>query len=114
MGEEGVNKVQYGLCEIGELACKQALLFEHQRSEPRENARASGEASRGFSRVPLARLLFTGEYLTIFPRARMGSESTADEAEGLMGYLLRGHEGERNNCFSKIQLVSQKYREKKV
>ena len=24
---------------------------------------------------------------------------------------LRGHEGERNNCFSKIQLVGQKYRE---
>ena len=31
----------------------------------------------------------------------MGSES-----------LVRGHEGERNNCFSKIQLVSQKYRDK--
>ena len=25
-----------------------------------------------------------------------------------MGYWLRGHEGERNNCFSKIQLVGQK------
>ena len=34
-------------------------------------------------------------YLTIIPRARMGSESIA-------------HEGERNNCFSKIQLVGQK------
>ena len=45
-------------------------------------------------------------YLTIIPRARMGSESVAHEAEGRMGY-----EGERNNCFSKIQLVSQKYRE---
>ena len=30
---------------------------------------------------------------------------------GLMGYWLRGHEGGRNNCFSKIQLVGQKYRE---
>ena len=31
----------------------------------------------------------------------MGSESIADEAEGQMGYYkLRGHEGERNNCFS--------------
>ena len=30
---------------------------------------------------------------------------------GRMGYWLRGHEGERNNCFSKIQLVGQKYRE---
>ena len=28
-----------------------------------------------------------------------------------MGYWLRGHEGERNNCFSKIQLVGQKYQE---
>ena len=25
-----------------------------------------------------------------------------------MGYCIRGHEGERNNCFSKIQLVGQK------
>ena len=31
-----------------------------------------------------------------------------------MGYLFRVHEGERkrNNCFSKIQLASQKYRDK--
>ena len=35
------------------------------------------------------------EYLTIIPRAQMGYESIA-------------HEGERNNCFSKIQLVGQK------
>ena len=49
--------------------------------------------------------------LTISPRARMGSESIAHEAEGRMGYGLRGHEGERNNCFNKIQLVGQKYRE---
>ena len=40
-------------------------------------------------------------YLTIIPRARMG-------------YWLRGHEGERNNFFSKIQLVGQKYRDKKT
>ena len=38
----------------------------------------------------------------------MGSESIAHEAEGRMGYWLRGHEGERNNCFNKIQLVGQK------
>ena len=25
---------------------------------------------------------------------------------------LRGHEGKRNDCFSKIQLVGQKYRDK--
>ena len=42
----------------------------------------------------------------------MGSESIAYEAEGRMGYWLRGHEGERNNCFSKIQLAGQKYRDK--
>ena len=38
----------------------------------------------------------------------MGSESIAYEAEGQMGYRLRGHEGKRNNCFSKVQLVGQK------
>ena len=37
----------------------------------------------------------------------MASESIACEAEGRMGYWLRGHEGERNNCFSKIQLFGQ-------
>ena len=52
-----------------------------------------------------------GIYLKIIPRVRMGSETIAHEAEGWMGYWLRGHEGERNNCFSKIQLVGQKYRE---
>ena len=44
----------------------------------------------------------------------MGSESIAHEAEGWMGYWLRGHEGERNNCFSKIQLVGQKIKNEKV
>ena len=29
-----------------------------------------------------------------------------------MGYWLRGNEGERNNGFSKIQLVGQKYQDK--
>ena len=42
----------------------------------------------------------------------MGSKSIAHEAESRMDYWLRGHEGERNNCFSKIQLVGQKYRDK--
>ena len=51
-------------------------------------------------------------YLTIIPRAWMCSKSIAHEAEGRMSYWLRGHEGERNNCFSKIQLVGQKYRDK--
>ena len=55
---------------------------------------------------------FVIQSLTIIPRARMGYESIAHEAEDRMGYWLRGYEGERNNCFSKIQLVAQKkYRE---
>ena len=53
------------------------------------------------------------EYLTIIPRARMGSESIAHEAEGRMNYCLRGHEGEKNNCFSKIQLVGLNIENKK-
>ena len=44
----------------------------------------------------------------------MDSESIATGAEGRMGYWIRGHEGERDNCFSEIQLVSQKYRDKKT
>ena len=42
----------------------------------------------------------------------MSSESIADEAEGRMDYWLRGYESERNNCFSKIQPVGQKCRDK--
>ena len=38
----------------------------------------------------------------------MGYESVAHEAEGRMGYRIRGYEGKRNNCFRKIQLVGQK------
>ena len=38
----------------------------------------------------------------------MRYESIAHEAEGRMGYWLRADGGERNNCFSKIQLVGQK------
>ena len=38
----------------------------------------------------------------------MGFESTAHEAD----YWLRVHEDARNNCFSNIQLVGQKYRDK--
>ena len=42
----------------------------------------------------------------------MGSESIAHKEEDRMGYWLRGNEGERNNCFSKIQLIGKKYRDK--
>ena len=65
----------------------------------------SSEAARNEGGSP-------SEELTIIPRARMGSESIAHKAEGRMGYWLRGQEGERNNCFSKIQLVGQKYWDK--
>ena len=37
-------------------------------------------------------------YLTIIPRARLGSESIAAE----WAIDFRGHEDERNNCLSKI------------
>ena len=37
----------------------------------------------------------------------MGYESIALEAEGRMGYWLKGCEGQRNIRFSKIQLVGQ-------
>ena len=50
---------------------------------------------------------------TIILRVRMGSETIAHEAEGQMAYWLRGHEGEKKNCFSNIQLVGQKYGGKK-
>ena len=43
----------------------------------------------------------------------MGSEAMAYEAEDRMSNWLRVHEGEGNNCFSKFQLVGQKYRAKK-
>ena len=42
----------------------------------------------------------------------MGSESIAYKAEGRMGYRIRDHEDERNNCFSKLQLFGQKYQDK--
>ena len=44
----------------------------------------------------------------------MGYESIAHEAEGRMGYWLRGYEGEKNNCLSKIQQVGQKNIETKT
>ena len=43
----------------------------------------------------------------------MGYEAIAHEAGGQMGYWLRGYEGERNNCFSKILLVGPKNMETK-
>ena len=43
----------------------------------------------------------------------MGYESIAHEAKGRVGYQLRGYQGERNNCFSKIQQVGQKNSEAK-
>ena len=48
--------------------------------------------------------VLTVNYLTVLPWAWMGTESIAREAEG--------HEGERNNCLSKIQIGGQKSRDK--
>ena len=43
----------------------------------------------------------------------MGSESIAHSGHSAFGFMgFWGHEGKRNNCFSKIQLVGQKYRDK--
>ena len=42
----------------------------------------------------------------------MSSESIAHSAFGLIGYWLGGYEVERNNCFNKIQLVGQEFRDK--
>ena len=56
-----------------------------------------------------------GDYLlteSLLSQLEMSSARMSHEAEGRMGYWLRGHDGERNNCFSKIQLVGQKYRGK--
>ena len=44
----------------------------------------------------------------------MGSESITHDAEGRISYWLGGHEGDRNNCFSKIQLIGEKYRDKQL
>ena len=65
-------------------------------------------AGKGLKSCDLHRMHAQPYLLTIIPRARTGFESIAHEAEGRMGYSLRGHEGERNNCFSKIQLVGPK------
>ena len=42
----------------------------------------------------------------------MGSEPIAHDAEGWMSYWLRGHDGKRNNCFSKVQLAGEEYGDK--
>ena len=61
--------------------------------------------------IHFAYLVTIKSYLTNIPRAWMGSVSIAHEEDSRMGYWIRGHEGERNNCFSKIQLLGKKYRE---
>ena len=50
--------------------------------------------------------------ITIIPRAQMGSEPIAHDAEGRMSYWLRGHDSKRNNCFSKVQLAGEEYWDK--
>ena len=41
------------------------------------------------------------------PQIWIAYESTACEGEGQMGYWLGDHEGGRNTCLSKVQLVGQ-------
>ena len=54
----------------------------------------------------------------IIPRARMGSESISHEVDGRMSYRLTVPDSEPirargiYNCFSKIQIVGQRYRDK--
>ena len=43
----------------------------------------------------------TADTQEIFNNYSSSPESIAHEAEGRMGYWLRGHEGERNNCLVK-------------
>ena len=56
-------------------------------------------------------------FLPLFPTAEPGpglinNYSSSPNGLWVNSYWLRGHEGKRNNCFSKIQLVGQKYRDK--
>ena len=51
-------------------------------------------------------------FLTIIPRALVGSESIAHEAEGRRA--IDSEAMRASNCFSKIQLVGQKYLDKKT
>ena len=76
-----------------------ALVFVFVRSDDPSTALKKIDFQRR------SKLLKTERYLSIISRAPMGSESIGHEPEGRMGYWLRGPEGERNNCFSKIQLV---------
>ena len=76
-----------------------ALVFVFVRSDDPSTALKKIDFQRR------SKLLKTERYLSIISRAPMGSESIGHEPEGRMGYWLRGPDGERNNCFSKIQLV---------
>ena len=84
------------------------LLLYRAPRKPETNALAGCAIRRPFLPTDYRHMSWTLKYLTIIPRAQMGYESIAHEAEGRMGNWLRAHEGERNNCFSKIQLVGQK------
>ena len=54
----------------------------------------------------------SNSFLTIIPRARMGCESIAMRPKAKWSIDSEAITGERNNCFSKIKLVGQKYRDK--
>ena len=44
-------------------------------------------------------------YLCVIKKVFNNYPWSTNEAEGQMGYGVIAHEGERDNCFSKIQLV---------
>ena len=51
-------------------------------------------------------------YITIIPRARMGSESIVMRPKAEWTIDTEAMRVRGNNCFSKIQLVGQRYRDK--
>ena len=68
---------------------------------PSENLKGQGKGSLLKFEYLHLKWLYITKYLTIILWARVSSESIAHEAEGQLGYWLRGHEGERNNFLVK-------------
>ena len=95
--------IHIAICSILLFKIKNKALAQNYNiqssSEIEENRHRIIYSKQVFYQSILSYFHWAVEYLTIIPRARMG-------------YWLRGHESERNNCFSKIQLVGQKYQDK--
>ena len=65
--------------------CKSCWRFPSRAVHSKQIVRVSAFSGSRVSRGGL-RVMSPAEYLTIIPRARMGSESIAHKAEGRMGY----------------------------